>query len=164
MKAKYFISTLVLLSINVFAQKEMKEVKVPKSVSTAFTKLYPKATEVKWEKEGDEEFEANFKNNSVEISVVIDDNGKLMETETVVQVSDLPASVAPYIAKKYAGYTLSRAAKIVDAKGNITFEAEITKGEVKKELMFGKNGKLVVKKEKKNEKEENDEKEEHGKD
>ncbi len=163
MKTKYLSSALILifvLSMSVSAQKEAKAMKTPKSVTDAFAKLYPKATDVKWEKEGDEEFEANFKDNGTEISVVMDDDGKLQETETVISISDLPKSVAPYIEKKYAGYTVIGAAKIVNAKGTVTYEAEIKKEEIKKEVIFNQNGKPVVKK---HLKKEEDEKEEHEK-
>jgi hypothetical protein len=166
MRTKYFFTAIALVlffSVSTFAQKEMKEIKVPKNVSEAFTKLYPKATDVKWEKEGDEEFEIVFKDNGASISVVLDDDGKLMETETVVQASELPKTVAPYIEKKYAGYTISKVEKIVDSKGNATFEVGISKDKMKKELIFDSNGKHV-KKEKKSEKNEKDEKEEHEKD
>ena len=153
----------MFFSSTMFAQKEKKDVTVPKSVSEAFAKLYPKATDVKWEKEGDEEFEVVFKDNGISISVVLDDDGKLMETETVVQASELPKAVVPYIEKKYAGYIISKVEKIVDSKGNVTFETGISKDKMKKELIFDSNGKHV-KKEKKSEKDEKDEKEEHEKD
>ena len=56
MKAKYFLIALLLVSFTAFAQ----QVNVPKSAKDAFSKLYPKATEVKWDKEN-EGYEASLK-------------------------------------------------------------------------------------------------------
>ena len=138
MKAKYFLIAMLLVSFIAFAQ----ETKVPKAVKDSFVKLYPKITDVKWDKEGKIEFEAGFKENGTDISVVFDEKGNLKETETVIQISELPKSVAPFVEKNYTGFKITEAAKIVDAKGEVTFEAEITKGKVKKDLLFDSKGNI----------------------
>jgi len=154
-------TTIVLLVLFTFTLSlTAQETKVPVKVKDAFTKLYPKATELKWGKEGKNEFEAEFKDQGKSISVVMNAEGKLIETETVIPKTDLPKGVAEYVAKKYEGYSITDAAKIVDAKKNITFEAEISKGKVKKDVMFTKEGKPVVKKESKSEKDEKGEEDE----
>lgn len=156
MKTTILFLVLFTFTLSLTAQ----EIKVPVKVKDAFTKLYPKATGLTWGKEGKDEFEAEFKDQGKSISVVMNAEGKLIETETVIPKTDLPKGVAEYVAKKYEGYSITDAAKIVDAKNNITFEAEISKGKVKKDVMFTKDGKPVVKKESKSEKEEKGEKEE----
>lgn len=137
MKVKYFLIAILLVSFTTFAQ----QIKVPQSVKDSFSKLYPKVTDVKWDKEGKTEFEAGFKENGIDVSVVFDEKGNLKETETAIQISELPKSVAPFIEKNYDGFKISEAAKIVDAKGEVTFEAEIKKDNVKKDLLFDANGK-----------------------
>lgn len=138
MKAKIFLIALLLVSFTVFAQ----ETKVPKIVKDSFTKLYPKVTDVKWDKEGKTEFEAGFKENGKDVSVVFDEKGNLIETETAIQINELPKSAASFLEKNYTGFKISEAAKIISAKGEVTFEAEITKDKVKKDLLFDSKGNI----------------------
>lgn len=138
MKAKIFLIVLLLVSFTVFAQ----ETKVPKIVKDSFTKLYPKVTDVKWDKEGKTEFEAGFKENGKDVSVVFDEKGNLIETETAIQINELPKSAASFLEKNYTGFKISEAAKIISAKGEVTFEAEITKDKVKKDLLFDSKGNI----------------------
>ena len=154
MKATNFFIILMLVSFTTFAQ----QTETPQSVKDSFSKLYPKVADVKWDKEGKTEFEAGFKENGKDISVVFDEKGNLKETETAIQISELPKLVVPFIEKNYAGFKISEAAKIVDAKGEVTFEAEIKKDKVKKDLLFDSNGKSEKKDlNKKNENDEEDE-------
>ncbi len=157
MKAKYFLIALLLVSFTAFAQ----QVNVPKSAKDAFSKLYPKATEVKWDKEN-QGYEASFKLNGQDMSVILDKDGKVMETETAIETSQLPKGVGKYVTDNYKGFKITSAAKIVNSKGEVTFEAEISKDKVKKDLFFDANGK--PEKKDMNKENENEEKEENEKD
>jgi len=136
MKTKLLLIAVLLFSYAVFAQ----EANVPKVVKDSFAKHYPKVTDVKWDKEGPKEFEAGFKENGKNTSVVFDEKGNIKETETAIQISELPKSAAVFVEKNYPGFKISEAAKILDAKGVETFEAEITKDKVKKDLLFDSKG------------------------
>jgi hypothetical protein len=69
--------------------------------------------------------------------------------------------VEPFVMKNYKDYKITEAAKIIDSKGVLTYEAEIIKGKEKKDLLFDKDGKSMVKK---MEKSESEEKEDEDKD
>ena len=156
MKKSILLFVVLALVVSTTAQKK-NEVKVSEKAKTTFAKLYPNVKEVKWSKEGKNEYEAEFKQNGKAISLVIDAAGTLKETESEIKISDLPKSVEAFVAKNHKGWSLTEAAKIVDVKGNITFEAEISKDNSHKDLMFTKNGKPIVKKEAKEEDEEKEE-------
>lgn len=160
MRFKLFSLVIVFLAVSLFGQ----EAKVPDAAKDALAKLYPKAMDVKWSLERKTEFEANFTDKKIPTSVVLNAKGKLLETEIDIAVTELSKNIQSYIQKNFAGYKISEAAKIVDPKGKITFEAEITKDKIKKDLLFDKNGKPVVKKETKKEKNEKEVKEENEKD
>lgn len=151
MKAKYFLIAVLLVSFTAFAQQG----KATKEVQNSFTKLYPKATDVKWDKEG-KGYEASFKNDGKHISVVFDAMGNALETETVIETSMLPKDTGKYISTNYNGYKITEAAKIVDAKGIVTYEAEITKGKVKKDVLFDSDGKPLKKESKESDEEKED--------
>ncbi len=143
MKSKLVVFILFAFVVSISAQ----EVNVPVKVKDAFAKMHPTAKDVKWGKEGKKEFEAEFKENGIATSLVFNREGKLLETETVIKVTELPKGAAEYVAKTHSGYTISEAAKIVNAKKMITYEAEVTKGKEKKDLFFTVDGKPIVKKE-----------------
>lgn len=127
---------LLLTSLS-FAQKLSAD-KVPAVVKAKFIALYPAVKEVKWEMEKSD-YEAGFKDGSKQMSVVIDAQGKLKETETSIQVNELPKSASDYLASKYPGAKIAEAAKIVDAKGTVTFEAEVNK----KDVLFDEKGNFI---------------------
>jgi hypothetical protein len=157
MKSNLILIIISIFSFSIFAQY----VEVPKRVQDEFMKLYPKTTEVKWSKESQDEFEAEFKDNGETVSVVLNTEGELIETETKIDIKDLPKSVEPFVMENYKDYEITEAAKIIDGKGVLTYEAEISNCKEKKDLLFDKDGKSIVKK---MEKSESKEKEDEDKD
>ncbi|MDO9184447.1 MAG: PepSY-like domain-containing protein [Bacteroidia bacterium] len=141
-------TTLIMLaSVLTFgcanAQK-INESEVPAKVKEAFAKKYPGAKVEKWEKEN-ADYEAEFELNKVESSVVIDANGNFKETEQEIKSSELPKGVTDYCAKNFADYKLDEAAKITDASGKVTFEAEMKKGKEHFDAIFDDKGNFIKK-------------------
>ncbi|TWI81134.1 putative PepSY-like beta-lactamase-inhibitor [Lacibacter cauensis] len=120
-----------------FAQK-IQEKDVPASVKTSFQKHYPSIKEVKWDKEG-EKFEASFDLNKIDNSVLFDAQGNILEAEVEIELNQLPKGILEYVASNYKGQKVKEAAKITDARGTVTYEAEI-KG---LDLLFDSNGKFI---------------------
>ncbi|MGE5395602.1 MAG: PepSY-like domain-containing protein [Candidatus Saccharibacteria bacterium] len=137
-----FIIMAFVLGVSALNQKEEK---IPAAAKTAFATKFPTAEKVKWSVEKPGEFEAEFKQNGVESSVLFDDKGNLIETETEVKESDLPPAVKSLIAKDFSGYKLDEIEKAADAKGSTTYEMEAVKGKEKLEISFDSNGKLLKK-------------------
>lgn len=128
--------------------KSKTKLVVPEIVKSAFKSAYPAVTKVKWDMEKTGEYEAEFKINKVEVSVVYDEKGNLLETETEIKFSDLPQAVKDAIAKDFAGYKIEEIEK-VEKKGVISYEMEVEKGKMEYELTYDLNGKLLNKEEKK---------------
>lgn len=72
-------------------------------------------------------------------SAVFTGTGQWVETETEVNISDLPAAAAAYIQRNFKDVVIKEVAKIYNAEGNITYEAEIKS----KDLMFDAAGNLI---------------------
>ena len=138
---KFMLSTLLLTVIfatNVIAQ-DLKEKDVPVTVKASFAKKYPDVKKVSWEKENGN-FEANWGGKSGEDnSVMFSPAGNFLEIVVAIPVDQLPASIAPYVAKHYNGAKIKEAGKVTDAAGKHTFEAEI-KG---KDLIFDEKGVFI---------------------
>ena len=124
---------------------------VPASVKSSLEKNY-NVKDADWSRE-DSDYEASFEQKGIEISVVFDSNGSVVETEREIKKSELPAAVLELLKKDYADFEIEEAARI-ENKGVITYETEIEKGRMSFELIFDAGGKLIKK-----EVEENDKKE-----
>ena len=132
---------VIIISFTIFSCSQ--KVAVPDVVKTRFASLYPDAKNVKWDKE-DALFEAGFKTNDVETSVVFDAAGAVTETETAIEASTLPPAIYEYITKNSVGKKIEEAAKIVDASGKVTYEAEVDGAD----YIFDETGVFLNKKEK----------------
>jgi len=117
--------------------KECEEVKVPETIETNFASLYPKADEVRWEKEKGE-YEAEFEVDEKEMSVLFDSIGNFIESEVEIELTELPATITKFIKDELTEVKVREASKITDAKGVVTYELEI-----KKDLIFSADGKLA---------------------
>lgn len=127
----------MVLSVGAQAQKH-PGVDVPAAVKTAFAKQYP-GTGAQWIKEGDR-YEARFKQKRQQLAAVYNADGSLAETELAIKVSQLPLPVVDYMEQHYGG-SISEAAKVTKANGEINYEAT-SKG---KEVVFDASCALVEK-------------------
>lgn len=118
--------------------QDLKEGDVPSAVKTKFSSLYPGVKKVKWEKENGN-YEAEIYLNKVETSILFDINGNQLQTETEISVSELPQGVKEYASKNLKNSKIKEAAKIVDASGVVTYEAEIKN----RDYIFDANGNFI---------------------
>lgn len=138
------MKTIIVLFVTLtFGTMFAQNNNVPKVVKAKFKVLYPKAEDVKWDKEN-KFFEADFDLNDVEMSILIDAKGKVHEIETSLENKELPKAVLKNLAKDFPGYELNEAAKI-ERNGKTTFEAEIEKDEKKYDAIYSVSGKLLKK-------------------
>lgn len=141
---KLIAAIALVISVNNMSAQKMKEADVPKAVLTSFQENFKGAKVEKWEKE-EGNFEAEFDLNKTETSALFSAEGKLLETETEIALSALPAAIKDYISKNYAGFKIEEAAKIVDNKGITTYEAEVEKGKEEFDLIFDDKGGFLKK-------------------
>lgn len=137
------ILTIVLLfaACSKENQKDHKKVIVPEAVKKAFNEKFPKAKQVEWGME-DQDFEADFDNESIETSVVMDKNGAILVTETAMKKEDLPANITAAISEKYAGSTIKKAEKLVNKDGTF-YEVELKTSNSEVEVLFNNEGAVV---------------------
>jgi hypothetical protein len=151
MKKLIFIFSICLTAGLTHAQKQTDN-SVPAVVRTAFTKLFPSATDVKWSKESASEFEAEFKMGKSEKSANFDQTGKWLGTETEIKAAELPQAVQATISKEFAGYKIGESEKAETSDKGTFYELELVKGKSNLEVQIAADGK-VLKKEDKKEKE-----------
>ena len=139
MKKSVMTIALIMLSVVSFAQK-IKEQNVPQVIKKALSEKFPNVKNVKWDKE-ENNFEASFKNNNIDNSILFNANGKIIETEIAIEVNQLPKNALQYLNDNFKNQKVKEAAKIITEKGNLIYEAEI-KG---KDLFFDENGNFITK-------------------
>jgi len=137
MKKLILMTVAAMITSLTFAQKTQDK-NVPAIIKSAFQKQYPDAKEIKWEQENGN-YEAEFEIGETDYSVLIDASGNIIETEIEISVDALPANAKEYVSQNHAGQKIKEAAKITDAKGTVTYEAEI-KGT---DLIFDSNGNFI---------------------
>ncbi len=146
MKQLVILCTALSLSGMVSAQK-LKESEVPAPVQAAFKKNFPTAKGVEWSKENESEFEAEFKNGSVETAANFDASGKWLITETEIKKSELPAAVQAAVKKDFTGYDIEEVEKAETPDKEMLYEVKLEKGENTITLQLSKDGKVLKKEE-----------------
>jgi hypothetical protein len=113
---------------------------IPQKVKYKFKSVYSKAINVKWTIENSL-YEASFTSGKKKMSVNLDEDGKIVETETETQISNIPVEIRESVAKDYPKYKITEATKI-EKSGMVTYETEITKGKNKMDLYYDDHGTL----------------------
>lgn len=145
MKHIVLLCLAALVSGAGYAQK-LKETEVPEAVKVSFVKSFPNSKSVKWSRESEMEFEAEFKNGSLEQSANFDPSGKWLVTETEIKKTDLPPRVQAAIKKEFDGFKIEEAEKVETSEG-VSYEVELEKGEITYGVQFSKDGKVLKKEE-----------------
>lgn len=133
------ILPFTFLAFGTASAQDIHADRVPSVVRTAFYHKYaPGSVKVSWEIEKGN-YEANWGGKSGEDnSAQFTPAGVFLEYAQAIPMSDLPASVVPYVKAHYK--TKPReAAAVTNAAGDQTYEVEI-KG---KDLVFAKDGSFV---------------------
>lgn len=123
MKTIIILVSIVAFALNASAQK-VSESDVPAVVKTNFASMFPGMKADKWEMENGK-YEAEFKQNKIESSVLFEANGTYVQTETEIAVLELPKGVSDYASKNLPGKKIKEASRITAADGSVTYEAEI---------------------------------------
>jgi uncharacterized membrane protein YkoI len=141
MKKSIFIQTIFVgVALTSCAQNA-----APKVVSDAFTAKFPTAKSVNWDKENDQEWEAEFKMDGKEYSANFSIGGEWLETEQEIKKSALPTEVLSTIAANFADYKIDEAEK-AETKTGTVYEVILEKGEAEIEVVFDVTGKILSQK------------------
>ena len=125
MKKTLVSAGLALLACGAQAQM-LKATQVPAVVKATFKAQYLTVkTNTQEEEHGN--YEAGFTVNGTTMSALINPAGELVEKETDMAATKLPAAVRAMLARDYKTYKVTEAATIVSAAGVTTHEAELSK-------------------------------------
>jgi hypothetical protein len=131
---------------------------VPAQVKSAFSQKFSGATSVKWSRENDEEWEAEFRLGGKGYSANFDNAGTWIETEYRVSINEIPVVVKTALDKESAGAKI-KVSEVTETKDGKSYEIIIGRGEKETEFIMDDAGN-IIKKEQLKEENENDEKDE----
>lgn len=137
MKTLLVLLTLIVFFVNTQAQS-IPAKDVPTTVMMNYTKSHPKATNVKWSKDGNA-FQTDYTENGKAKSATYDSAGSLLENEKNITSAALPAAATQYIEQHYKGKKIQEASRTLNGTGIITYEAQVNGIR----LIFDVNGKYL---------------------
>jgi hypothetical protein len=154
MLKRFIILLLLVFSGYLAFTQKINADKVPTAILSKFKERFPEATKVKWIKEDNQNYEAEFKMNRQDQSVVYDPDANWIESEIEIKISELPLSVKETLKHQFPGYKIEEASKIDDKANGKGYEVEIEKSGQTLEVRLSANGDFLNKKleEKKREK------------
>ena len=121
------LSVVIMLFVLAVPYAQAQKLVVPEVVKAKVKALYPQANDVDWELEdGNYEAEIEQKGSS-DVSVVLNAQGSVLETETEIKVSELPTAVRTYVTQQLGNKKIKEAAKIVKADNTVEYEAQVGK-------------------------------------
>jgi hypothetical protein len=114
--------------------------KVPQAVKKALTERFPKAQNIQWEMEGENDYEADFSIEGGNHSAGFDATGKWLETETAIKTSELPKEVMKAVETNHAGRQMKEAEQVETPDLGIVYDVELAQGTDIIEVRFDRQG------------------------
>ena len=151
MKKILLLFVALIVGLFVCAQKP------PQKVIDNFNRKFKNAPKVKWTREDENEWEAEFRKDGEEMSASYNDVGKWKSTGIKISKKELPDIVRITVAEEYRGWIIEEVESCVGPKFR-GYELRLEKGKEEVKILVTKYGKIKVNKEPKEKKVDTDEK------
>lgn len=110
---------------------------LPPTVGAAFKEKFPQAgAGVRWHRERNGAWEAEFKDNGTATSATFDANGTWLETEKAIALADLPVALQT----TFQNAKIRELNRIEQADGKVLYEVQVKR----KEMLFDERGVLIL--------------------
>jgi hypothetical protein len=141
MKEKIIGVCIVAGLLTACSNQEISSSKVPSVVLNAVSEQFPAQEEVEWKKLGNlYEAEVDL-NDSVDITVQVNETGQVLLQKQDITTAELPASIQSAIQAQYAGYTIDEAEKLTK-ESRVYYQMELeASGKKDKKIVFSADGK-----------------------
>lgn len=137
-KVQLFFGAILMFTMFSFVALQ----EAPKAVIESFSHKFPTAKDLKWSKEKNNEWEAEFKMDKTKYSAIFLENGMWKETEHQIEISKILPEMQANLDKSYPSYLIEEA-EMSETKEGIVYEFEMKKGKSKVEVTMDKSGKIL---------------------
>ena len=152
---KNLLSFIAAIAVLCFTACGQTSKEVPSEVKAAFSRKFPAATGIKWDKENDKEWEAEFKVNGKAYSANFDNAGTWMETEYEISVSEIPEAVKASLDSGFTAYKIEKS-EMSETPQSKAYEFDLKNGKEKIEVSIDANGNILKKEQGNKEEEDTD--------
>ena len=133
------ISMSLLIALSIYSCKQES---IPEKVATTFNHRYSNASNVDWDVEENGEWEAEFEVDEKEMSATFGQNGQWLETETEIEVSQLPEAVTLSLKNNFKGYEIEEA-EYLESPEYKGYELELEGKDGDITVLIGMDGKIL---------------------
>ena len=139
---------ILLLCISSISFTACHKTTPTEKVKSAFEKLYPDAMNTSWEQEKKGEWEAEFKQDGIEMEAAFDKDGNWLETDYEISAKELPEAVLASLKAEFVDFEIEfvESVSTPDFEGyEIEIEKEDENGDFEYEVYISKEGEIVKK-------------------
>jgi hypothetical protein len=145
---KSFISVIILAALftTTLLAQAIKDDAVPGAISQAFKQKFPSAIKPEWKISKDKNYEAEFTENSIKLTVKFSPDGKWLETKSGIGTGSVPEAIKNAVGRDFSGYKITESQRIetADSKEPV-YEIRVKKDKEVLKLHYSKEGKLLKK-------------------
>ena len=128
----------LLLTATITAQ-DLKIEDIPKNLSDEFQKAYPTASDVEWEKEGNQ-YQVEFEIDRRDHEIWYDADAKVVKSEQEISKDDLPEQIKSTLSSTYEAYKIEDI-ETKEENNIVTYVIDLEKGwNDEKTVVLDKNG------------------------
>lgn len=129
------IATVALFASAAVSAQDLTISQVPTNLNSNFQKTYPNATDVEWEREG-ENYKVEFEMGQMDNEIYYGKNGNVLKSEMEITENGLPPAVKKTVQNKYPNYKIDEVV-VTEENGRKTYGVELEK-------WFQKDKKLLI--------------------
>lgn len=141
MKNLKFIAIALFATAAIHAQ-DLTESQVPESFTAGLLKAYPNATDIEWERSGND-YKVEFDVGRMEHEIWFNKDGDTVKIEKELTRSEIPSALLQVIGKDYPDYKIDSVESTLK-NGVTTYEIELEKGwDEDLKVIFSQEGKVL---------------------
>ena len=135
---RVFIGIIILGGLLLF----IYAINTPKEVKTSFSKRFPMATDVFWERESLNEWEAEFKMQNMEYSANFLDDGTWVKTEHKITFHEMTLVAKNTLTKEFPNHKVELV-ELLETLNTSAYEIQISKDSKSIEVLISLEGLLL---------------------
>ena len=137
------IILLVIFGLSVFGFQNTVYAQAPEAVKENFKKMYPGENDPDWHTDSNGNFESHFKIEGIKYRADYSPNAKWIETETSIDVKDLPKAIRDIIESDYGNEEITEVEKVEHHSKGLFYDVEFKQKGKNMDVEFKANGVII---------------------